>query len=171
MISIDISKLKRSPGEVKELTMAADLPPLVSGTEQIVFDGPLQLQLKLANIKEAISVEGSVRANLKLACGSCLEFFAYPVEAEFSEVYYNEAQAEIIPGEEWIPYSGDHLNLTPEVLKSLLVVLPMRLVCSADCKGLCPVCGKNKNSEECDCIVKDIDPRLAALKKLLEKNE
>lgn len=171
LINIDVSKIKRSSGAVQELIVSVDLPPVLSETEQIVFDEPVQLQLKLANIGNAISVEGNIRAKLRLSCGNCLENFSLPVEAQLKEVFYNQAQVEVKPGEEWIPYTGDQLDLTPEAVKSLLMVLPMRLVCSEDCKGLCPVCGVNKNREECNCSVDNVDPRLAALRKLLEQDQ
>lgn len=169
MVEIDISSLKRSPGEVKKLNMAVDMPPVLTEVEQIGFDGPVKLDLVLTNVNDTISVEGKVKANLRLACGSCLDSFTMPVEAEVSEVYYNEAQVEITPGEEWIPYTGDMLDLTPEVLKSIMVELPMRLVCRDDCKGLCPGCGKNRNLEQCQCAGEVVDPRLEVLKQLLEK--
>ncbi len=169
MVEIDISSLKRSPGEVKKLTMAVDMPPVLTEAEQIEFDGPVKLDLVLTNVKDTISVAGDVNANLRLSCGSCLDFFIMPVRAEVAETYYNQGQAEITPGEDWLPYTGDVLDLTPEVLKSIMVELPMRLVCRDDCKGLCPACGKNRNREECLCTGEAVDPRLEVLKQLLEK--
>jgi uncharacterized protein len=40
----------------------------------------------------------------------------------------------------------------------------MRLLCSEDCEGLCPHCGKPKRGGDCGCTGKEIDPRLAILK-------
>jgi uncharacterized protein len=45
-------------------------------------------------------------------------------------------------------------------------MLPTKRLCSEDCKGLCPYCGKDLNEGRCDCEVDEIDPRFEVLKKL-----
>ncbi|HQE67620.1 MAG TPA: DUF177 domain-containing protein [Bacillota bacterium] len=47
--------------------------------------------------------------------------------------------------------------------------LAMKPLCKADCKGLCTVCGKNKNSIDCQCKSEEVDPRMQALSKLLDR--
>lgn len=170
LIEVDVSRFKNNPGEVKKLIMAVDMPPVLSEVEQIEFEEPVKLNLVLTNINNTIFVEGDISAKLRLACGNCLDTFSFPVQADFSETYYNEGREGIEPGEFYTPYSGDKLDLTPEVVKSVILVLPMRIVCRQDCKGLCPSCGGNKNRENCDCARETVDPRLEMLKKLLPKD-
>ncbi|MDD2499121.1 MAG: DUF177 domain-containing protein, partial [Desulfitobacteriaceae bacterium] len=64
-------------------------------------------------------------------------------------------------------YEGDKIDILPQVLQTILLELPMKVLCREDCKGLCPVCGTNLNIKECRCERESIDPRLAALKNLL----
>jgi len=170
LIEIDVSRLKNNSGEIKKLNIAVDMPPVLSEVEKIEFDGPVKLDLVLTNVNNTIVVEGDISAKLRLACGNCLDSFTFPVQAEFSETYYNEGREGIEPGEFYTPYNGDKLDLTPEVIKSIFVALPMRVVCRQDCKGLCPTCGRNRNRENCDCAPETIDPRLEMLKKLLPKD-
>ena len=170
LIEIDIVRLKNNPGEVKKLAVAVDMPPVLSELEKIEFNGPVKLDLVLTNTNNTIVVEGDISAKLRLACGNCLDIFTFPVRAEFSEIYYNEGQEELHAGEGHIPYSGDKLDLTTEVIKSIIIALPMRIVCRQDCKGLCPVCGVNRNRENCSCAPDTVDPRLEVLKKLLQKD-
>jgi len=66
-----------------------------------------------------------------------------------------------------IVFSGYSLPLDEIVLNAILVSMDVRYLCSEDCKGLCPVCGKNLNVEACDCKSDVIDPRFEALSKLL----
>ena len=47
----------------------------------------------------------------------------------------------------------------------------MRVLCSEDCKGLCPKCGRDLNEGECGCDLKEPDPRLAVLAQLLHDPE
>ena len=58
------------------------------------------------------------------------------------------------------------LLLEPEILTNL----PMKVLCREDCKGLCPRCGKPLSEGDCGCPKKEIDPRLAVLKKLLDND-
>lgn len=60
------------------------------------------------------------------------------------------------------------LNLIPIVEECIYINEPFRILCSDDCQGLCPKCGKNLNEEQCECNqTGDIDPRFEALNKLL----
>ncbi|MBE3587188.1 MAG: DUF177 domain-containing protein [Thermoanaerobacteraceae bacterium] len=163
---IDVSKIKASPGERMHLELEAPLPSLEAGGERVEFTGPARASLEVSNTGKALRVEGRVKAQLRPQCARCLEPFTLPVETEISETYYPEGGGEAGPEEreEWIPFSGDMLDITPEVLKSLMLVLPMRFVCREDCRGLCPRCGQNRNLASCDCPVEDVDPRLAVLK-------
>ena len=58
------------------------------------------------------------------------------------------------------------VNLEPVLRETLILSLPMAALCQPECKGLCPVCGGNRNERDCGCDVKVVDPRLAALQDL-----
>ena len=57
----------------------------------------------------------------------------------------------------------DLLDVTELLRDELLAAQPMKNLCKADCKGLCPVCGANLNDGDCGCDKHIVDPRLAAL--------
>ena len=71
--------------------------------------------------------------------------------------------------DEYIVLEGGMLYPDDAVREELLLDFPKKLLCSEDCPGLCPTCGKPKKEGECGCQTKEIDPRLAVLKKLLDK--
>ena len=62
-------------------------------------------------------------------------------------------------------YEGDGVELNDVLREYVLLALPMQRVCSEDCKGICPVCGQNRNQKECACQAEAVDDRWAALKK------
>jgi uncharacterized protein len=68
-------------------------------------------------------------------------------------------------------YRDDKIDLTEVVREQLYLALPMKPLCREDCKGLCPVCGVNRNRETCTCQEVWVDPRMAALKKWKTSNE
>jgi uncharacterized protein len=72
-------------------------------------------------------------------------------------------------GEDYIELADGKLELEETAIEQLMMEFPMKELCSPDCKGLCPKCGKDLNEGECGCVKKEIDPRLAILQKLLEK--
>ena len=63
------------------------------------------------------------------------------------------------------------LNIDDELLEELLLMFPTKLLCSEDCEGLCPKCGKPKRDGDCSCSTKEIDPRLAVLKNFFADEE
>lgn len=170
MMRIDVADLKRSPGENIHLELESPLPALEVDGEKVSFEGPARASLDISNTGKGLLVEGQVGGRLKVNCARCLEPFLLPVETFFSETYYPEGSEEVNQEEreEWIPFSGDILDITSEVLKSILMGLPMKLVCQPDCRGLCPRCGQNLNIAPCGCDREDLDPRLAVLKDLLK---
>lgn len=60
------------------------------------------------------------------------------------------------------------LSLDELVQADLVLSMPMKILCREDCRGLCPVCGKNLNEGLCGCRTESVDPRLAVLKDLLD---
>ena len=73
--------------------------------------------------------------------------------------------------EEIETFSGDSIDLTSTVFRNILAAMPMKVVCSDDCKGLCPVCGQNLNVKDCGCDTTYIDPRFESLRSLLKFDE
>ncbi|NHM27544.1 DUF177 domain-containing protein [Desulfofundulus sp. TPOSR] len=172
---INVADLKKSPGESIELELSSPLPELEFHGDRLSFDGPARAFLEISNTGKTLLVEGEVKGTLEVRCARCLEPFRLPVEATLSEVYYPADSEEMVVADpakeeyqEWIPFSGDVLDITPEVLKSILLVLPMRFLCDEGCRGLCPRCGQNLNMAPCACSGEDVDPRLMILKDMFK---
>ena len=63
-------------------------------------------------------------------------------------------------------YKDETIDLGEVVREQFYLALPMKPLCRETCKGLCPVCGANRNRETCTCETTWVDPRLEALKAL-----
>jgi uncharacterized protein len=63
-------------------------------------------------------------------------------------------------------FEGDGLFLADVLAEQVNLALPMKTICSSDCRGLCPHCGVNLNNEECRCEKDGSDTRLAPLARL-----
>lgn len=123
-------------------------------------------------------LEGTLAATVRTECDRCLTPLEFPIEATFTvgyvpeEEFDDEAHAEVGEDEASIAaLEGEAINVDDLVREQLLLALPARRLCREECKGLCPVCGVNRNVETCACEEKEIDPRWAALKSLSDRTK
>lgn len=137
---------------------------------------PVDLSMDVSKTgHDAYRVVGTAKTTLELECGRCLEPFALPIDAAF-DLRYVPAQAEAAEPEREIGdddlgvavYRDGTLDVIDLLREQFQLALPMKPLCTEACKGLCPECGTNLNRTQCGCTPKWEDPRLAALKGLLE---
>jgi len=144
-----------------------------------------------------VILDARVTSEMEVTCGRCLEPFSLPVCAdvktrfvppeEFAKVTAETAAnagglkagdddeaLESADGEDVLglaEYREDKIDLGEVVREQLYLALPMKPLCREDCKGLCPVCGANRNRETCTCQQEWVDPRMAALAEWKSRNE
>ena len=163
--------------ELKPVRFDVELPP---GTIEFLDPklqqaAPLhasgQAELVMGSLGE-IRVKGQVQVSLQAECDRCLEPARFPVDSSFELYYrpvaegYGEEKA-IDAGEaEMGFYEGDGLELNDVLREFVLLALPMQKLCNENCKGICPICGQNRNQKECQCHAETSDDRWAALKSL-----
>jgi len=127
----------------------------------------------LANTDGEIRIKGHMYAKMESECDRCLAMATFPLDCDFdlfyrpSESLALEEEVAIDEGEaEMGFYAGAGIELEEILREQVLLLLPMQRVCSADCKGICPVCGRNRNESSCDCHVEPGDDRWSALGKI-----
>ena len=130
-------------------------PIAVRGT--YVFDG------------ESILVEGSVHASLETVCSLCGEPMIDVIDYDFSERY--EKAMKWAEEHETYAYEGERILLDEMLMDNLFLNLSMAPVCRADCKGLCPICGANRNVTDCGCQMPEADHPFAVLKQMTIKHK
>ncbi len=129
------------------------------------------VQLHLALDGLDVVVTGEIAADVPLTCGRCLEEFRIPVRASVDTRYVPRpaAAADHELGADDLDldfYDHDELNLDTLIETETTLALPMKPLCREDCRGLCPVCGGNRNVVACTCEQRSPDPRLAVLRDL-----
>ncbi len=142
--------------EAPEVHLAADLT-LKSFRGQVVF----------SRTPQGLYASGRLAGEMRTDCGRCLEPYSQPLTANIAELFIFPPE-NARPGDLVVPEEGI-LDLTPLVREDMLLSMPLRPLCRPDCRGLCPNCGANLNVESCTCAEENLDPRLAALRVLLEK--
>lgn len=133
---------------------------------------------KLKKIEREVSFSGFLEAPLVVTCTRCLKPFPFQVKGKV-QVHFIPRAKESSPGSEveitetdieQEIYEDDRVDLYGPVRDQILLDVPLIRLCQEDCKGLCPECGRDRNSDPCECESEgQIDPRLAVLQKLKEK--
>lgn len=127
----------------------------------------LQGKVRLTRTHQGLYAEGQLTAQTSLECVSCLTKYTQPLTIQLSDLFLypppNRMDPLLVVGEDGF------LDLGPLVREAMLLEIPIRAMCRPDCKGLCPVCGANRNEEACQHPEEDLDPRLSVLKTLLEE--
>jgi uncharacterized protein len=128
----------------------------------------------LENSGGEVRIEGRFSAVMETDCDRCLAMASLPLDKSF-DLFYRpppiiaEDEVKIDEGEAEIGfYEGLGLELADVIKEQILLATPMQRVCSEDCKGMCPVCGADRNQVVCDCHEQPADDRWKALKDLVE---
>ncbi len=143
--------------EPKELNLMPDDLPVV---------GKIMVEGNLANGGDVLLLHAAIKTCVARQCGRCLKEFQATTQAEILEKFY-PADAQGIEKDAYT-YEYDVVDITEALREGLLLVEPISALCKEDCRGLCPVCGIDRNLASCTCETDTIDPRLAALKQLLK---
>lgn len=125
-----------------------------------------------------IRLVGTLSIQVEMHCARCLDPVERTVNENFDLLYRPQGvdrrgdEVSISRAETEIGYYQGEGVLLEDVLKEqILLALPLKQVCSTECKGLCPQCGRNLNVESCDCVATMSDPRWAALEDIRKKLE
>lgn len=167
MIKLNVASIKKSL--VGEMAFEFELDPseLDLIPEYLPIVGKVSVKGKIANAGEVLLLNAVEEALVQRTCSRCLKEFAGKTKAEISEKFYPGGTVAL--GRDAYTYDFDVLDITEVLREGLLLVEPISALCKKDCKGLCPVCGIDRNKEVCSCDTRTIDPRLIAFKNLANK--
>ncbi|HEY8536531.1 MAG TPA: DUF177 domain-containing protein [Vicinamibacterales bacterium] len=174
MLQLEVASLREGPARLERMVAPSELPP----DDDYGVVAVVALRATVVREKEKVQVIGRASTRLELSCSRCVEPFVVPVDTEFDLRYLPISQApsgeeEIEIGDEDINtafYSDGIIDLGALLREQLNLSLPMKPLCREDCLGLCPECGANRNTTTCECRPQWVDPRLAALRALLNEN-
>lgn len=164
---LGLSKIIDCPGQSVSFSTSVDLSDLRFGTTEPVRD-PVLAEGTVRNTAGVLMMKGIIRTRLYGTCDRCANEFERDVEFPIDVVLVTELANEESEDEWVFPLEGDSADLEDIVRTVFVLNLDSKLLCKEDCAGLCCRCGKNLNDGPCNCQ-KELDPRFAALKQLLEK--
>jgi uncharacterized protein len=130
------------------------------------------VDLLVERVGQKVAVAGRFEATAHLSCSRCLESLVARVEPGVDLQLVpqpSSRQGQVELGRDDLEvdfYQGDVLDVAGLLRSETDLALPMKPLCRPECRGLCPVCGGNRNVTECRCEPRETDPRLAPLEAL-----
>ena len=164
---LGLSEIMDRPGATVNFSTSVDLRNLLYGTCYPVSE-PVLASGTVRNTAGVLIMTGIITTTIHGVCDRCASDFdkeiSFPIDVVLVTELSNEENED-----EWVfPLEGDSADLEDIVRTVFVLNLDSKLLCKPDCKGMCCRCGKNLNDGPCSCQ-KELDPRFAALKQLLNK--
>jgi uncharacterized protein len=138
-MKIVLNHIKKDKGLVLEEEINPEDLDIDIGT--MTFPEPLKLKIEAWKSGDDLTIDAHLEGERSFTCSMCLEEFNNLFEKDFT-LHYD------IKGR-------DSVVIDPEVRDEIILDHPIRILCSPQCRGLCPFCGANLNEEKCDCSNKD----------------
>ena len=124
------------------LTLEEEVSPKILDldTDLVKFRKPLNIKAEVTKITNALTVELTLHTRVYMECSRCLNEFEIDFKKNLRLSYsLNKSDREI--------------DLSPDIRDQIILDYPINPLCSPDCKGLCPNCGKNLNEGGCSCAI------------------
>lgn len=157
----DVSDILKHDIEILDKEILLDIEKIEYDYNEIIFKNPLVFKGNFHNINKILTVEGMIEMTFDVNCYLCNEIYEYSQIIDINEIFRQSPE-----DDEYEILSGK-IDLNKAIIDNIILQLPTQFICREGCKGICQVCGKNKNIENCDCSYTKIDPRLEKLKDLL----
>ena len=164
---LGLSKIMDTPGATIPFSTRVNLSDLQYGNSFPVTE-PVTAEGQVRNTAGVLVMTGCIQTTIHGTCDRCAAAFDREIEFPIDVVLVTELANEENEDEWVFPLEGDSADLDDIVRTVFVLNLDSKLLCKEDCQGLCCRCGKNLNDGPCNCQ-KELDPRFAALKQLLEK--
>lgn len=130
----------------------------ISDPTRFAPEAEVTVQLRLEALSDGIVVDGVLRIPWIGVCRRCLAPITGVAASDVRELYQ-----QVLTDTDAFQIVGEQLDLRPAVRELVLLDAPTVPLCRPDCAGLCPICGTDRNLEDCGCVTVSADPRWAAL--------
>lgn len=155
-VRINVSQIKDQVGQALEISRKIKIPE----SDGVIFENPWQLEGQVNHTNSGYYLDLMASGKVNTICDRCLERFAADMRVEIRENFLPKDQSRSV---EERTFEGDEIDLSATLGEAIILAFPMKWLCQKECKGLCPVCGVNKNLTSCDCKEEKVDIRLAKL--------
>ena len=142
-------------------TISPSDPARTAPTGTSPLENPLSARIKIYPAGKKIVVEGFLSTRLLLRCDRCLEPYSWDLSTDFRiylsmSPFKGELEVELSKDDLDIDFiDGNFLDPDQIIKEQIILNVPMKTLCTTECKGLCPICGCNLNMKRCSCSSRD----------------
>jgi uncharacterized protein len=166
---VEVRSILESLSASREVSGSFSASDVELGGQTYHFDGPVEFDLTLVNAGAGVVMSGSAKARVQTACVRCLCDVDMGLTADVDGFYVRPGREADLPEEQEVELIADDstIDVEPAITQSIVVDLPFAPVHDVDCKGICPVCGGDRNVSSCACdaggratpfdVLKDLD--------------
>jgi len=137
------------------------------------YVGNFKTNVALSKFDSQIILDSETGITANLVCDRCAKEFQAVIKSNYRMVYLFRVNFDDEASEKeevvFIHPETDKIDLDKDIRDYSILAVPMKKLCSEDCKGLCLKCGKNLNDGPCNCTEENIDPRWEPIQKLKSK--
>ena len=126
-------------------------PEELSEVRGYTFAAPVSVQGEFSNRAGTVTLKYTVSCNLDAVCDRCLQEPRRDYSYDFSHTVVPSLQSEGDIYDTYLVAQHDSIDMNETAISDLLLMLPTKMLCREDCKGLCDICGCNLNETTCDC--------------------
>jgi|YelNatPaOPRAMG01_1025707.scaffolds.fasta_scaffold01011_15 uncharacterized protein len=152
---VDVKELLEGSIEKKTFEYEETLETM----EGLSFKELPSVSLSLEETDGKILLSCNVKTVVLLECSRCLQLYPQPLEFSYKEFYSEEPfriVGELTEEDFKFTIENNTIDVSSSVRENIIINLPIKPLCKPDCKGLCPVCGKDLNEGDCNCNARDI---------------
>jgi len=170
-VRIELASLEGAKGRFTHSYAASEL---VLGEDRLRLVQPPTVSGEIRRADRRVHVKGRAVVRVQVECDRCLKLIELPVDSSFKIEYVTQedyqAQQAVELTEDDLDltvFDGEVIDIDALVTEEILLAVPDHILCKDDCKGICPQCGRDRNSVACGCETAEVDPRWSGLKELV----
>jgi len=161
-MSINVSDIVKTEGAGVNVNFCDDLPELREFDTSVEFKPSFKFTGRIVNLGGLLKLSGELHFEFSANCLRCLERVETAVDIEVEENFVRVLKSE---ESDAYTFEGYAVDIDKPLMDNIILAMPMTIICSEDCKGLCSLCGTNLNLKTCNCDKsKIVDPRMGILK-------
>ena len=165
-MKINIASVLKNEGASVKVSGKMELGEFDFTGSRLSFEAPVSINGSIHNIGGTLEISADITGSYKTQCSRCGKVITAELNSTLFESVANDFSD---ADDECMILSGNVLDIEGSIRASVFDDIPLKFLCSEDCKGLCPECGINLNEEECNCDTTVYDPRFAIFRNLQQR--
>jgi uncharacterized protein len=162
---LDITSIIKLNGHSMDVEFNKKIKDLESTITDFEFED-VSFTGKLHNDNGTLKLNGFMRTKYKTICYRCIKNVTKTMTINVYEEFEKSGSN---LNEDAYTYEDDYIDLEQVLLDNVVLHLPTKVLCSENCRGLCPKCGCDLNNDNCQCTEDDINPQMEVLKNFFKR--